>query len=127
MSISRFAYCGLAELRRTTRKNDPGELFDWRRLWQSGVGLWSEPRPIGGGGVLSRGHRSVRVRGLQSQLSKLGYGVAACGEFDVTTEAVVRAFQRHFRPIKVDGVADRSTIGTLADILALKARHETHP
>jgi N-acetylmuramoyl-L-alanine amidase len=31
---------------------------------------------------------------------------------------VVTAFQRHFRPARVDGVADRSTLSTLQALLA---------
>jgi N-acetylmuramoyl-L-alanine amidase len=31
---------------------------------------------------------------------------------------VVTAFQRHFRPAKVDGVADHSTLATLQSLLS---------
>jgi N-acetylmuramoyl-L-alanine amidase len=31
---------------------------------------------------------------------------------------VVAAFQRHFRPARIDGVADRSTLTTLQSLLA---------
>ena len=51
----------------------------------------------------------------------LGYGVAVDGVFDERLEAVVAAFQRHWRQEKVDGVADASTITTLRDLLALTA------
>jgi N-acetylmuramoyl-L-alanine amidase len=30
---------------------------------------------------------------------------------------VVTAFQRHFRPARVDGIADRSTLATLESLL----------
>jgi N-acetylmuramoyl-L-alanine amidase len=40
------------------------------------------------------------------------------GVFDASTEAVVTAFQRHFRPARVDGVADSSTITTLRNLIA---------
>jgi N-acetylmuramoyl-L-alanine amidase len=33
--------------------------------------------------------------------------------------AVVRAFQRHFRPLRFDGVADASTIDTLSRLLSV--------
>jgi N-acetylmuramoyl-L-alanine amidase len=36
---------------------------------------------------------------------------------DGQTEAVIRAFQRHFRPQRVDGVPDRSTLETLDRLL----------
>ncbi len=39
----------------------------------------------------------------------LGYGVTVDGVYDDRLEAVVAAFQRHWRPEKVDGVAEPST------------------
>ncbi len=55
----------------------------------------------------------------------LGYGLAVDGLFDEKTEAVVAAFQRHWRQEKVDGVADASTITTLRDLLATCASSRT--
>ncbi len=46
-----------------------------------------------------------------------GYGIKASGTFDKTTAEVVTAFQRHFRPERVDGVADQSTLKTLQILL----------
>jgi N-acetylmuramoyl-L-alanine amidase len=40
------------------------------------------------------------------------------GVYSSETSAVVRAFQRHFRPARVDGIADASTIGTLHKLLS---------
>jgi N-acetylmuramoyl-L-alanine amidase len=57
------------------------------------------------------------VSELQFQLANYGYGVEVLGVFDARTEAVVRAFQRHFRPERIDGVADLSTIATLRLLL----------
>ncbi len=51
-------------------------------------------------------------------LSLYGYGVDITGVFDEQTGVVVAAFQRHFRPRRVDGLADRSTIDTLRRLLA---------
>ena len=52
-------------------------------------------------------------------LALYGYGIEITGVVrSQTTEAVVAAFQRHFRPERVDGVADRSTIDTLHRLLA---------
>ncbi|WP_204312738.1 peptidoglycan-binding domain-containing protein, partial [Escherichia coli] len=47
-----------------------------------------------------------------------GYDQPVTGRFDARTRAVVTAFQRHFRPARVDGVADAATITTLRDLLA---------
>jgi N-acetylmuramoyl-L-alanine amidase len=100
------------------RKVDPGEKFPWVELHAAGVGHYVEPSPIGGGRFLTAGERGEPVEALQSMLALYGYGVDISGTFDPTTEAVVAAFQRHFRPKRVDGVADRSTIDTLHRLLA---------
>lgn len=55
-------------------------------------------------------------------LSLYGYPVEINGDFDAVTEGVVRSFQLHFRPSKVDGVADYSTIDTLHRLLAALPR-----
>jgi N-acetylmuramoyl-L-alanine amidase len=47
-----------------------------------------------------------------------GYPLRITGTFDEDTHKVVTAFQRHFRPERVDGVADASTIKTLRDLIA---------
>lgn len=95
------------------RKEDPGEWFDWARLARAGVGVWVEPQPIIDGPALKLGDRGDTVSELQFRLANYGYGVEVLGVYDAKTEAVVRAFQRHFRPAKVDGVADLSTVATL--------------
>jgi len=46
-----------------------------------------------------------------------GYALAIDGAFGPHTHAVVTAFQRHFRPGRVDGVADASTITTLRNLI----------
>ena len=53
------------------------------------------------------------------RLSELGYGLAADGAFGAATAAVVRAFQRHFRQARVDGVIDAGTDAVLDRICAL--------
>ena len=50
-------------------------------------------------------------------LADYGYGLEVLGRYDENTKAVVTAFQRHFRPRKVDGVADASTVATLRRLL----------
>jgi N-acetylmuramoyl-L-alanine amidase len=99
------------------RKADPGEWFDWARLARAGVGVWVEPQPIVEGPVLQRGDRGDRVADLQFRLASYGYGIEVLGVYDEKTEQVIEAFQRHFRPTKVDGVADLSTLATLHFLL----------
>ena len=95
------------------RKRDPGEKFPWKRLYGAGIGHWVEPAPLAGGRFLTLGDGGPPVEALQEMLSLYGYGIDRSGEFDRKTSQVVAAFQRHFRPEKVDGVADVSTVETL--------------
>jgi N-acetylmuramoyl-L-alanine amidase len=108
------------------RKQDPGEKFPWRTLHESGVGQWVKPAPIlNFGETLSPGNRGSAVAALQGSLGEYGYGVVASGEYDMTTKEVVMAFQRHFRPERIDGVADPSTRSTLQELLANRGRVRT--
>ena len=100
------------------RKKDPGEKFPWHSLANSGVGHWVTPAPIVRGEGLKLGMISDSVRDLQQALARYGYGSPISGKFDAATAEVVTAFQRHFRPARVDGVADHSTLVTLQSLLA---------
>lgn len=99
------------------RKIDPGERFPWARLHERGVGHYVAPAPVQGGRFLASGDSGEPVEAFQSMLSLYGYGLEISGLFDEQTFVVVEAFQRHFRPARVDGVADRSTIETLHRLL----------
>lgn len=62
-----------------TRKEDPGELFDWQGLAASGIGIWPRPRPV-----------RWSDEEFFDALRRYGY--------DITERAAVtRAFCRHFR------------------------------
>ncbi|WP_264596934.1 N-acetylmuramoyl-L-alanine amidase [Rhodoblastus acidophilus] len=96
-----------------SRKIDPGEFFPWRRLHDAGVGLWAEPSSIRPGPSYEPGALGPPVAALQKMLADFGYGVEVTGVYDAATQDVVAAFQRHFRPERVDGIADVSTLETL--------------
>jgi N-acetylmuramoyl-L-alanine amidase len=104
------------------RKKDPGEKFPWRLLHDSRIGLWVKPAPItaAGGRIFVLGDRDPEVETLQVSLRTLGYGLENSGSYDGETMAVVAAFQRHYRPAKVDGIADVSTVATLRALLAAR-------
>jgi N-acetylmuramoyl-L-alanine amidase len=70
------------------------------------------------GEALKLGAISDEVGHLQQALARYGYGVPVNGKYDGPTMEVIAAFQRHFRPARVDGVADRSTLSTLQALLA---------
>ncbi|NKK75955.1 N-acetylmuramoyl-L-alanine amidase [Rhizobium leguminosarum] len=105
------------------RKVDPGEKFPWAALHQAGIGHWVEPATITGGRFFQRGDTGQPVEALQSMLSLYGYGTEITGEFSEKTAGDVEAFQRHFRPERIDGIADFSTIDTLHRLLSALPRY----
>ena len=98
------------------RKEDPGELFPGAQLAMAGHGLWVEAPPAPGPG-LTVGDEGNGVFILQAGLTRLGYDSAPSGQYDEKTAAIVRAFQRHWRPARVDGVADGDTRARLMGVL----------
>jgi len=83
------------------RKIDPGLRFPWATLARAGIGLW--PRP---GAAPFDGD-------VQAALECFGYPPAV----GVATGDIVASFQRRFRPIRADGIADPETRALLADLL----------
>jgi N-acetylmuramoyl-L-alanine amidase len=79
------------------RKDDPGDLFPWERLAKAGIGLW--PQSVGS----DLGADALNFYGYDP---------------DAPRDKVITAFQRHFRPRKLDGVWDAECAGMLADLLA---------
>jgi len=101
------------------RKIDPGEKFPWARLHHAGVGLWVAPHKPSAP-ALGPGENGQAVADLQDALRHYGYGIEVTGIYDEATTVVVTAFQRHFRPARVDGRADRSTVAALDALLAAR-------
>ena len=87
------------------RKQDPGEKFPWKVLADSGIGLWVKPAPLTPDGpIFVLGETDPVVEETQQLLARYGYAVTPSGYLDGMTRDAVAAFQRHFRPIRVDGV-----------------------
>lgn len=84
------------------RKQDPGERFPWPALARLGIGLTPERRPVPHWGLAW----------VEPALARYGYDTA-----DV--HAALAAFQRHFRPKRVDGLPDRESAELLAGLLHL--------
>jgi N-acetylmuramoyl-L-alanine amidase len=85
------------------RKKDPGELFPWWKLAEQGIGAWPTSQ------MQSTGD-------FTTDLARFGYGVRPLVEIDMAY--VITAFQRHFRPACVDGIADAECAELLASLLA---------
>jgi N-acetylmuramoyl-L-alanine amidase len=101
------------------RKNDPGEKFDWKRLADAGIGRWIRPVPVDHDDAgLGPGDRAPIVADAQRFLLTYGYHIIPSGEIDLATSRVLIAFQRHFRPARVDGRLDKSTMMTLERLCA---------
>ena len=103
-----------------SRKQDPGELFDWQRLATNDIGLWPNQKHDQismEGNLLKFGMNGTAVRDLQKQLSYFGYNIEITGNYDLQTKEVVIAFQRHFRSQQINGVFDSLCLNLLLDLL----------
>lgn len=103
------------------RKADPGEHFPWQTLSEHGVGIWPSQAPIMQGQVargkgLEFGDSGEPVERMQAMLLSIGYDLSVTARFDSRTEAVVRAFQRRWRPGQVTGQADLACLATIATV-----------
>ncbi len=99
------------------RKVDPGEKFPWGSLAGEGIGNHAAPAPVQGGRFMSPGDEGQPVEALQAMLALYGYESPVTGVYDPATLRNVKAFQLHFRPEKIDGIADFSTVDTLHRLL----------
>lgn len=105
------------------RKADPGEKFPWNQLYEKGIGCWVRPAPLHETGPrLVPGDRGEAVAALRRDLAAHGYGLPVTDEYDNLCQAVVLAFQRHFRPERCDGIADASTRETLRELARIPTK-----
>lgn len=77
------------------RKLDPGIYFDWQRLADQGLGIYS------GDDSSLRDYKAsetteFEVFNVQAKLASIGYDLNITGQWDNKTNAVIRAFQAHF-------------------------------
>lgn len=118
------------------RKIDPGERFDWKWLAAHGVGRWVAPSdnmerpeieglPFGKLPVqLPADHPVFSQSGdtfddVRKDVAAIGYDCPTDGPCCEKTVAAIAAFQRRWRPARVDGVADAGTLETVKSFLAL--------
>lgn len=100
------------------RKIDPGEKFDWARLARAGIGHWVEPEPVSPVSEDELPAADAKaITHAQKLLRMYGYGIEVTGISDPQSRTIVAAFQRHFRPARVDGLIDASTGTTLERLI----------
>jgi N-acetylmuramoyl-L-alanine amidase len=90
-----------------TRKDDPGELFDWQRLARAGL---CPAIPDTGPAQPDPGEAAAA-------LARIGYAGEAQG---VPLAAALRAFQRRWRPSCCDGTLDPETMGLALAVARLR-------
>jgi len=87
------------------RKEDPGELFPWRKLATEGIGIWPAPQESDYG--------YADDAEVQNLLRAIGYDCPASGSYDQPTRAALLAFQRHYQPENLTGTPERETVARL--------------
>jgi N-acetylmuramoyl-L-alanine amidase len=91
------------------RKLDPGERFPWARLAEHGIGIWpaaAQPAP-------------PRPGEARQGLARIGYPVPLG---DRALFLAIGAFQRRYRPHRVDGRLDAMTMGLIRAVADLVPR-----
>lgn len=74
------------------RKRDPGEFFDWHAMAEASIGLWPGEAD----------YLELAPTKIKNILADIGYDVR-------DLPAALRAFQRHYRPSRVNGRLDPET------------------
>ncbi len=101
-----------------TRKQDPGPLFPWKRLYDEyQVGMWYDEdvkqnfmnQIMVSGELTTRFNELDFVSKIQQQLVQFGYALTVNGVWDKTTKQTIEAFQFHFRPSNYSGILDAET------------------
>lgn len=90
-----------------TRKQDPGELFDWQGLAADGIGLWPQPLP----------QDETGAEPPAALLARYGYDLEQQPQ-----AAVLTAFQRHFHPEALNHPLNPETLRRLRALLRQAGR-----
>jgi N-acetylmuramoyl-L-alanine amidase len=101
------------------RKDDPGEKFPWAQLVAEGVAIAPSVSETRRDVVHAPGAQGFGVAEAQTSLALIGYGIESSGVLDDATQSVVRAFQRRFRPDRIDGAFDLQTLALIAEMARL--------
>ncbi|WP_018676767.1 N-acetylmuramoyl-L-alanine amidase [Riemerella columbina] len=106
------------------RKQDPGPLFPWKRLYNEyHIGMWyDEPTKqnfyaTATGEVDFNYNAAPFIFKVQNAFKNFGYDINTTGVWDDQTSKVIEAFQYHFRPEIHNGILDAETWAILQALL----------
>ncbi len=98
------------------RKIDPGVKFPWQKLAKEKIGFFTNLSQENFDTDYSDHNSPHSIKEIQSKLISIGYDVNKSAVFDAQTVEGLKAFQRHWRPKKVDGIIDVSTKQILNEV-----------
>ena len=98
------------------RKIDPGVKFPWQHLAKEKIGFFSDLSQENFDMDNSDKNSPQFIKEIQTKLMTIGYHVYKSGVFDTQTVEALKAFQRHWRPVKVNGMLDVSTKQILTEV-----------
>jgi N-acetylmuramoyl-L-alanine amidase len=95
------------------RKIDPGPLFPWERMYREyGIGAWYDDFDY----YMYQSYYlfgNYSVEDIQREFRKYGYNMDITGEWGEKERNVLKAFQMHFRPQKINGEMDLETFAII--------------
>jgi N-acetylmuramoyl-L-alanine amidase len=100
-------------------KQDPGPLFPWEKLYQNGIGMWYDlDKPLKNVEIPTNNDVNSIKLWASKLLNNIGYNVPLLldDQHDQKLTNVIKSFQMHFRPTKIDGQLDDETIKIIASI-----------
>ena len=108
-----------------TRKQDPGALFPWKRLYDEyNVGMWYDEATkqsflsqIAKTDFASQYNTADFIVKIQTQLNQFGYALSTTASWDKQTKQTIEAFQYHFRPSNYNGIMDAETWAILQALI----------
>lgn len=102
-----------------TRKQDPGELFPWRRLADAGYGVMPKADGSSMDVVACEDDEGIAVTEMKKAVAQIGFSIPPGDRFCTETKSVIEALQRHWRPSAVNGVYDAGTQQIVMEITDL--------